>query len=348
MEGDKSLMKNKSLLRSSLIVLIIILIISFIKLPYYITQPGMASELEPIIKVENGDENEKGSFSLTTVRFGRANPFTYIWAKLQDYHYIHPLEDIKREDETDKEYFNRQLHMMEVSQESAISIAYQKANKKVEYTFHGIYVDGIIKEMPAGSILEVGDRIYKVDNKEFQTAEEFIEYVSQKKEGEEVTITFEREGKQDQATLPLTSFPNEPDKVGIGISLVTDRQLDVDPDIELKTEEIGGPSAGLMMSLEIYNQLTKGDLTKGYEIAGTGTISSTGEVGPIGGISQKIVAADRQGIDVFFAPNEKDSPTSNYKEAIETGENIQTKMEIIPIDTFDEAVEYLQNLEEKG
>jgi PDZ domain-containing protein len=341
-------MKNKTIFRSIILLAIIILIMTFIKLPYYVTQPGMASELEPIIEVENGFKDEEGSFSLTTVRFGRANPLTYMWAKLHDFYYIHPLEDIKREDETDEEYFNRQLHMMEASQESAITIAYNKANKKVDYTFHGIYVDGIVKDMPAADVFKVGDRIYKVDNKEFHTAEEFIDYVSQKKEGEEVTIFFERAEKQDQAKVKLAPFSEDPTKVGIGISLITDREINVEPDIKLNTEEIGGPSAGLMMSLEIYNQLTKVDITKGYDIAGTGTINSAGEVGPIGGISQKIVAADHAGMEIFFAPNENDSPTSNYKEAVEAGEKIKTEMKIIPIDTFDDAVNYLMNLKEKG
>ncbi|HZH61914.1 MAG TPA: SepM family pheromone-processing serine protease [Metabacillus sp.] len=340
-------MKSRTIFRSGLVLAVILLIMSFIKLPFYITQPGMASELESIIKVENGFEDEEGSFSLTTVRFGRANPLTYMWAKLNEFYYIHPLEEIKREDESDKEYMNRQLHMMEISQESAISVAYQKANKKVEYTFHGIYVDGVIKDMPAASVLEVGDRIYKVDSIELQTAEEFIEYVGTKKEGDQVNIMFDREGKQDEAQITLAPFPDQPEKVGLGISLVTDRQMDVEPEIELQTEEIGGPSAGLMMSLEIYNQLTEGDLTRGYQIAGTGTINAEGEVGPIGGISQKIVAADKEGIDIFLAPNGNGNPISNYKEAVETGKKIGTEMKIIPIDSFDEAVEYLQNLETK-
>lgn len=341
-------MKSKTLFRSFLMLAIIVLVMTFIKLPYYVTQPGIASELEPIIEVEDGFRDEKGSFSLTTVRFGRANPLTYMWAKLHDFYYIHPLVEIKREDETDEEYFNRQLHMMEASQESAISIAYNKANKQVSYTFHGIYVDGIVKDMPAADVLKVGDRIFKVDNKEFQTAEEFIDYVSKKKEGEEVTISYERKAKQKQAKVKLAAFKKEPTKIGIGISLLTDREIDVEPDIKLNTEEIGGPSAGLMMSLEIYNQLTEMDITKGYDIAGTGTINTAGEVGPIGGISQKIVAADKAGMDIFFAPNENGSPTSNYNEAIEAGEKIKTDMKIIPIDTFDEAVDYLMSLKEKG
>lgn len=341
-------MKGRTIFRTSLFLAIIFLITTFIKLPYYVTQPGMASELQPIIEVENGFDKEEGSFSLTTVRFGRANPLTYLWAKINDYHYLHPLEEIRREDETDKEYFNRQLHMMEASQESAIAVAYKKANKKVDFTFNGIYVDGVIEDMPAFDVLIVGDRIYSVDQVEFQTAEEFIEHVSKKNEGDEVLINYERDGEQKEAKIKLAAFKDQPSKVGIGIGLVTDLEIDVEPTITLKTEEIGGPSAGLMMSLEIYNQLVEEDITKGYKIAGTGTINAEGEVGPIGGISQKIVAADHDGVDIFFAPNEQNNSTSDYQEALKTAEDINTNMKIIPVDTFDDALNYLMKIEDNN
>ncbi|HJV30720.1 MAG TPA: S16 family serine protease, partial [Bacillales bacterium] len=114
-----------------------------------------------------------------------------------------------------------------------------------------------------------------------------------------------------------------------------------------KTDEIGGPSAGFMFSLEIYNQLTKEDLTKGYQIAGTGTIASDGKVGPIGGIEQKIIAADKAGAEIFFAPNEEGSKHSNYRDALKTAKDIGTKMKIVPIDTFDDAIKYLNTLHNK-
>lgn len=75
--------------------------------------------------------------------------------------------------------------------------------------------------------------------------------------------------------------------------------------MKINSHEIGAPSAGLMFTLEIYNQLVEEDLTKGHEIAGTGTINEKGEVGPIGGINQKVVVASDAGAEVFFAPNEK-------------------------------------------
>lgn len=318
----------------------------FIKLPYYITQPGMASELKPIVKVEGGHD-EKGSFSLMTVKFGRANPISYTWAKVNDYYKIQPLTDIRDEDESDKEYIKRQLHMMKISQDSAITLAYAKANKHVEYKYKGVYVMQVIKNMPAASQLKVGDRIYKVDDEKIDTSEQFIRYMRAKKAGDQVKLEYDREGEKKKAMIKLQPFPNHPQTAGIGISTVTDRDIITDPKITLNTKEIGGPSAGLMMTLEIYNQLTDIDLTKGYKVAGTGTISTDGEVGRIGGISQKIVAAHKAGREIFFAPNEKGAANSNYNEAKETAEKIGTKMKIVPVDTFDDAVEYLNRLKEK-
>src|SRR5699024_11578609 len=77
------------------------------------------------------------------------------------------------------------------------------------------------------------------------------------------------------------------------------------PPVNIKSGDIGGPSAGLMFSLEIYNQLTEKDITKGYNIAGTGAIDSDGNVERIGSIDKKVVAADEEGVEIFFAPNEQ-------------------------------------------
>lgn len=75
--------------------------------------------------------------------------------------------------------------------------------------------------------------------------------------------------------------------------------------MKIDSHEIGGPSAGLMFTLEIYNQLVEEDLTKGHEIAGTGTINEKGEIGPIGGIQQKVVAASDAGAEVFLRQMKK-------------------------------------------
>lgn len=338
-------MRNKYFIRSFIIAAIIVLISSFYYLPFYVSKPGMAKELEPIIEVENGFD-EQGSFMLTTVRMGRANIYSYAIAKLSKYQEIFPIKAIRNENETDKEYNVRQLHLMATSKLAAIETAYKKAGIPIDYDYNGVFVLNVMPGMPAEGKLEAGDRIFKVDGNEFESSEQFIQYVSGQSVGDEVTFAIDRNEEIQEVKLPLERL-KETGKVGVGISLVDDKDIVVDPTVTINSEDIGGPSAGFMFSLEIYNQLTEEDLTRGYPIAGTGTIDLNGNIGPIGGIEQKIIAADKAGAEIFFAPNEKGASDSNYRAAVKTAKDIKTKMKIIPVDTFDEAISYLKNLKAK-
>ncbi|RDU38466.1 hypothetical protein DRW41_02565 [Neobacillus piezotolerans] len=317
----------------------------FYTLPYYISKPGLAKELEPIISVEGGHK-EEGSFMLTTVRMGKANIYTYLLAKFGKYQEIYPIETILRKGESEQDYNTKQLHLMESSKTNAIEAAYKKAGIPVEYRYKGVYVMSIVPGMPAEGKLETGDRLMTADGKNLKSMTELLTLLASKKAGESVELDYIRDGKKHHVKLPLKPFEELPEKAGIGIEPVDDREIIVSPKVKVKTDEIGGPSAGLMFALEIYNQLTEEDLTKGYQIAGTGTLSD-GIVGPIGGIEQKIVAADKAGAEYFFAPNEKGAKDSNYRAAVKTGKDIGTDMVIVPVDTFDDAVTYLEKLKPK-
>ncbi|WP_028392962.1 SepM family pheromone-processing serine protease [Bacillus cihuensis] len=336
-------MRRKIYIRSLLIVFVLIVGSTFYYLPYYVTKPGMAKELEPIVSVEGGDKAE-GSFMLTTIRMGKANIYSYAIAKFSDYQELFAEKDIRRENESDEEYNLRQLHMMDGSKNHAIQVAFEKAGKSITFDYHGVYVLGVIEGMPAEKTLKTGDQIIKVDHLKFQSSQEFIDYVAEKKVDDEINIVYIRNKKEYTAKMKLKAFDEHSEKVGIGISLEDDKSPVTNPPIKIDSEEIGGPSAGLMFTLEIYNQLTKGDLTKGYRIAGTGTMSEDGIVGPIGGIQQKIVAAHKSGAEIFFAPNEGGKKDSNYREALIAAKDIKTKMKIVPVDTFDDARTYLEKL----
>lgn len=339
-------MKRKFRMRLSLLAAALLFASAFYYLPYYVSKPGMAKELKPIIEVEGGYE-EEGNFMLTTVRMGRANIYAYLIAQFSKYQEIYPVEEIRAEDESDEEYTIRQLHMMDNSKTTAIEVAYNKAGIPVEYDYKGVYVLRVLPGMPAEGKLEPGDHVFEVDGKSFASSNEFIDYVGSKKAGDIVKLSYKRNGKTGVAEMPLKSFDDESGKAGVGIQLVDDKEIKVNPNVKVESDEIGGPSAGLMFSLEIYNQLTKEDLTKGYEIAGTGTITPDGKVGRIGGIHQKIVAADNAGAELFFAPYEKGVKGSNYEEAMIAAKDIKTKMKIVPVDTFDDAVDYLEKLKKK-
>jgi Lon-like protease len=331
------------------LLLIVILGLYLFQLPYYYSQPGDALVLDDVITVEGADEETDGSFMLTTIRMGKANLFFYAWAQFSPYRILHPESQLRFENETDEDYQHRQLMMMTDSQEVAKIVAYEQADKQVSYQYFGVLVTTLIEGMPANEVLEIGDRIKAVNGVSINTAEELIDLLAGYSKGETVKLEIERNDETTIITVGFSSFPEEmnapSDRVGIGIQApVTDREVTFDPEVHIDTSQIGGPSAGLMFSLEIYDQLTDGNLTKGNLVAGTGTIREDGTVGRIGGAGQKVVAADRAGASYFLAPFEDGAANSNYEEALVAAEDIGTEMEIIPINNFEEAIAFLDSL----
>lgn len=328
------------------IVLALSIFLSTYKMPYYIYKPGNANSLDSMVVVEGGYESE-GSMHLLTVSGSYATPIHYLLAKVLPFREVMPISAVRHEDETDEEYTNRQLYMMDDSQHASTIVAYEAANADIEVIHNGVYVVATVKDMPANELLKSGDVIKKVDGLTIDVSEDFMEYVEGKKEGESITIGFERDGKEKEAEIEILPFPDEEGKIGIGIQLTTNIEVVVDPEVTFSSGRIGGPSAGLMFSLRIYDQLTEEDFTRGYKIAGTGQVDIDGNVYPIGGVDKKVVAADNEGSDVFFVPYEQGREGSNYDEAVKAAKKIKTKMDIVPVDTFEEALLYLENLEER-
>ncbi len=331
----------------SLIFLFIFLLSITIKLPYYIYKPGSADELSSIVEVELSYPSS-GEFHLVTVSGGRATPLEYLVAKLSRFQEIVPIDEAIPDGFTDEQYRFYQQKMMDQSKVASQVVAYEAANKDVTVTEKGVYVLHTIEGMPAEEKIEIGDRIIKIDNLDVYKPEDVIDYVNTKGKGDEIDLQIERDGASIEVTIPITTFPEDESKVGLGVQLLKDEAINVDPQVEIKSGNIGGPSAGIMFALEIYNQLTEQDLTKGYRIAGTGEIDIEGNVHRVGGIDKKVIAAHKKNADIFFVPREEGAVNSNYEVAKETAKKIKTKMEIVPIDSFQEAVDFLNQLEPKN
>lgn len=335
---------KRSLIYFSIVIIITALLATY-QLPYYIYKPGSADTLDGIVEVVDGFPSE-GDMHLVTVGGLQATPIQYVWAKLRSFHEILPIDEVKQ-GLSDQDYRHVQLQMMESSQESSIVVAYEAADKDIEIEFNGVYVVSVVEGMPAEDKLKMADRIIGVDGKTIKEADDLIQYVDNKEAGDVINIELYRDNQKRTESITLKTFEDIEEKVGMGIQLVTDRKVQVDPKVRFSSGSIGGPSAGLMFALEIYDQLTKQDLTKGYQIVGTGAIDYNGNVQRIGGIDKKVVAADREGNDIFFAPYENGGENSNYIVAKRTAEEINSNMKIVPVDNFNDALAYLQELDPK-
>lgn len=336
---------RKHLIFTFAIFLIAIFLVTY-ELPYYIYKPGHTAELSDMVMVDDRYESE-GKMQLVTISGSQATPLDYIISKFIQFHELIPIGDARPEGMSDEEYMHGQLHLMENSQHASTIVAYEAAGKEIKINDTGIHVLSTVEDMPAATILRAGDIITAVDDKKLIDADELISYVETKNSGDEIELQITRDGKTFESSLILSSFPDDPTRIGIGVQLITERTVDVDPPLEFDSGKIGGPSAGLMFALEIYNQLTEEDISKGYNIVGTGEIDAKGNVLRIGGIDKKVVAAHKKKCDIFFVPHENGRKDSNYEVAKKTAEAIGTEMEIVPIDHFSETLNYLEQLEHK-
>jgi PDZ domain-containing protein len=348
--------RTRRYLASILIGIIVLYLAFFIRLPYFIFMPGTAEEIKPMVTLSKGSDTEQGALMLTTVRVSDTNIVNYLIALVHPYEELQPKSSVFRQGESETDYSQRQQFVMISSQSSAMQAAYKKAQVPFHIKNEGVRVLQLLPGMPAEKVLKAGDTLLKIDDVTIVASTDLLNYIRTKKTGDSVTVTFRRDKSEQTSTLQLAELPvqqgsKEAARAGVGIvpadmqSVKADQE---DKQVTIKAGEIGGPSAGLMFSLEIYNQLVPEDITKGYKIAGTGTIDAEGVVGVIGGIQHKIVAADKAGAEIFLAPKDirpkEGSPILNYTAAVERAKEIHSKMKIVEVETMDDALRYLASL----
>jgi Lon-like protease len=198
-------------------------------------------------------------------------------------------------------------------------------------TGEGARVLSTVEGSPADGLLRRGDVITSVDRGRVATVCDVGRVVDAVDIGDRLDITVRRAGREEQVTL--SAGRDQRDRAYLGVAL-TNVAYEFEPDVEVTfpTGRVAGPSAGLMLALALYDRLTPSDLTSARDIAGTGILDCAGGVGPIGGVEQKVVAAERRGAEVFLAP------TENVEAARAAGNEI----DVIGVSTFDNARRYLE------
>jgi PDZ domain-containing protein len=335
---------HKKIIQWVLVVVIVILIaLNFYKTSYYVQRPGKAESMSGMVKV-SGAARIDGNYRLVYIYLGQANIYQYLWAKYDGNKYTTLVKEnqVKMPDEDEQDYNLRQKNYMSSAQQSAAYVAYKAAGKKPQLLEEGVLILGVMKSMPNSNVLKTGDLIIGMDNHKVATTDDMNRWIKQKKVGDRFRLTLVRKKQVKQVTVQAAEFPKAyaGSGRGWGIGIYQDNhvKVDVNPRVKFNIQNIGGPSAGLMMSLEIYDQLDKQNLAKGRDIAGTGTIEMDGTVGPIGGISEKVVGASKSGADIFFAPVADHEDQAAQRTAKEIG----TKMKIVSVKSLDDAVNYLK------
>jgi PDZ domain-containing protein len=200
-----------------------------------------------------------------------------------------------------------------------------------------LVVVGVSEQSNAHKVILLKDQILSIDKIKLNNTTDVLRYLEDKKAGEVVSVEINRSGVGVMIKeIALSPRPDGSAFIGINIQ----EQFDFPFDVQIKLAETGGPSGGLIFALGIVEKLTQADLIRSRNIAGTGTITTDGLVGPIGGIAEKIIGAKNDGVDLFFTPINNCQDINN-PDQIGVGKGGKS-MKIVPVATLAEAIEVLK------
>jgi PDZ domain-containing protein len=318
--------------------------------PYVTEKPGpvydtigdidLEGEPTPVIQVE-GEQTYPvdGDLDMLTVVLEGSpqNPLTWIDVALAWFdptRAVLPLEVVYPPGTTDEDEDAQSAADMADSQQEAVAAALGELG--IDYTSI-VTVGSVVDGFPADGVLEAGDQILTVNGDPIGGVTELSAALAEAGAGVEVELGILRDGEEETVEIAPVASADNPEGVLIGIQTAANYDFPFDVTINLGT--VGGPSAGMMLALGTYDKLTPGALTDGEHIAGTGTITAEGEVGPIGGIRQKMYGAQAAGADWFLAP------VANCNEVVG---HIPGGLEVFAVGTLDEALDVVRTIASGG
>lgn len=322
--------KIKKIIKENLFfILLPVIVISIfnIPLPYYVEAPGGIINIKNRIILK--DEKElNGSVNLAFVSSYEGCVGTYLMSKIIPSWDLVPSSKVELDTESKNDVYVRNKLLLDNSLSNAYVVANKYLNKKINVEKTNFYVLYINKN--ASTNLEVGDKIIKIDDNVINSSSDILEILSKKNVGDKLKVIV-NDNIEKYVDVGVSN-----DNISLNITIISN--YDYYDDITFKfTNGESGPSGGFMIALSIYLKAIDKDLLKGRNIVGTGTIDIDGNVGEIGGIKYKIMGAVNNNIDIFFVPY------ANYNEASKVVKENNYGINIVPINTFSEAIEYLEN-----
>jgi PDZ domain-containing protein len=310
---------------------------TYVPIPiFYAYTPGPVRDIDQLVAVsETRTYSSEGSLFLTTVN---VDPQVTLW-EMVAIGFDPERVVVLRDEVTGGRTLDRLIEMQRIEMQDSKQHATEVALAALgfgEPEGRGARVVDTRSGFGAHGVLEQGDVIVAVDGEEVDTTCDVGRLVERHEIGDKVEVVVTRAGERREFRIETRSNRLDPGTPFLGVEM-EDVGYKFEPGVEVdfETGKIGGPSAGLMMTLALYDKLTPDDLTGGRRIAGTGTIACDGGVGPIGGIEQKVAGAEREGAVIFL------SPQAN----LDAAEKAADEIEVVAISNFDDAREYLENLE---
>ena len=323
-----------------------------VTVPYYALSPGPVNQVENFVSVPEPVGSSVGELFFLTVSLEELSALEYVGAWLDDRVELAPRENIRPTGVSREDLRRQNFDLMETSKHNAIFVALTQLEYDVTFEGSGALVSAMIPGSAADGQLLVGDVLVSVDGAPVEFSTDAVNLIGGRPPGEQVLLSIRRPTDESATEFTDVDIPlvlghfmaedpdgnpvEDLDRGMVGVLLMNAEVNIVFPvDVEIDSENIGGPSAGLMFALQIIDLLTEDDLTSGNRIAGTGTIDQDGIVGAIGGIQQKVYGAIDAGAGYVLVP------AANYDDAIAAaGDDIV----IVRVEHIDDALTFLDTL----
>jgi PDZ domain-containing protein len=251
----------------------------------------------PIIAIEGRDRNDvSGNLNLTTVGVSRGglSLVQAVRGWFDDEIAVVPEESVYPPDRSEEETRQANREAFLTSEQAAETAALSHLGYPVK-----VVVQDVPEGSPSDTLLVEGDTIDAIDGRPTPDSDALQEVLTDIPGGTTVTVDTTHLGEAGQVEITTKAAEDRKGSL-LGVSVL--EQPSAPFDVKINVEDVGGPSAGLMLTLGILDLVGDDDLTDGAVVAGTGTIDAKGDVGPIGGITLKMVAAQDIGADLFLVP----------------------------------------------
>lgn len=311
--GDEtSLSRRYATMVAAVVTLIVLTCVAFIvPVPYVTMRPGPVFNTlgnfdgEPMFTFGRGVKTyeTKGALDFTTVSVTRADTKLSLFRVLMAYRdkdvAVVPHDFVYPDDQSESDAKTEGQAQLTSSKDASRVAALRAAGYTVG---EDPVVAGVAKGGAADGRLRAKDVIRSVDGASVRSSAAVVKAIQKLTPGEKVTLGITRDGKAQKVVLTTRPDAQDPKLPRVGITISTQYDFPIKI-VNHVGDSVGGPSAGTMFALAIYDRLTPGSLTGGLQVAGTGEITADGVVGPIGGIRQKMAGAAAGGAKVFLAPS---------------------------------------------
>ncbi|MGH2758399.1 MAG: YlbL family protein [Actinomycetota bacterium] len=312
--------------------LILIVAILGVRVPYFALTPGPAQDVGRLIQIDGAKTTPvNGQLLLTTVSLHEIRVVEAVRGWFDPSIAVLSRSAIIPADSSEEEVEQRTNAQMEESHVLAGAAALDLLGYDVEIEPSGVRISAIDEDVPASEILRRGDVVVGVDGQPITQDEQLRAAVRRHRVGDVIGLRVLRGADTVDVSTTTVGLPEDPSIPAIGVHVETVPRVRLPLAIDIDSLGIGGPSAGLIFAVGIYDLLDAADLTRGRVIAGTGEISIEGDVGPVGGIRQKVESARRQGAHLFVVPlAELDQACSVAKEMAVVGvEDLKQTIDVL-------------------